>query len=112
VAGLLTSSGERWSPSNGTSTSVAALNYLFAPGVNVDASTLVGSSGDDYNTAAMTGTSAAAAHISGVAALVQAANPALTARQIESILIASADPVTTTVSAPPPSYPIAIYWAG
>ena len=73
----------------------------------------MGSSGDNYNTATVNGTSAAAAHISGVIALMLEANPNLTAREVESILIASADQVVTqTVSATAPSISGVIYFAG
>jgi hypothetical protein len=112
VAGAINIDGKRWAPSNGTST-VAPLNYLLAPGVDVPTDALVGDTEDNHNTADASGTSIAAAHISGVIALMLDANPALTPREVESILIASADQVITqTVAASAPSIPATIYFAG
>lgn len=112
VAGAINIDGKRWAPSNGNNT-LAPVNYLLAPGTNVPTAALVGTSGDSYNQANVSGTSAAAAHISGVIALMLDANPALTPREVESILIASADQVITqTVAASAPSIPATIYWAG
>lgn len=112
VAGAINIDGKRWAPSNGTST-VAPLNYLLAPGVDVPTDALVGDSDDNHNQADASGTSIAAAHISGVIALMLDANPALTPREVESILIASADQVIRqTVAASAPSIPATIYFAG
>jgi subtilisin len=112
VAGAINIDGKRWAPSNGTST-VAPLNYLLAPGIDVPTDALVGDTEDNHNTADASGTSIAAAHISGVIALMLDANPALTPREVESILIASADQVITqTVAASAPSIPATIYFAG
>jgi hypothetical protein len=112
VAGAINIDGKRWAPTNGTST-IAPQNYLLAPGVDVPTATLVGDSGDAHNTADVSGTSIAAAHISGVIALMLDANPALTPREVESILIASADQVITqTVAASAPSIGSTIYFAG
>lgn len=111
VAGAIDASSQRWSAGNGTVDSVAAMNYLLAPGVDVPASALVGSNGNNHNAANVTGTGIAAAHISGVAALLLEVNPNLTPRELESILLASADPVSTTSTVTAPSYPLSIYWA-
>lgn len=112
VAGAINIDGKRWAPTNGTGT-LTPQNYLLAPGVNVPTAALVGDSGDAHNTADVSGTSAAAAHISGVIALMLDANPALTPREVESILIASADQVITqTVAASAPSIGSTIYFAG
>jgi hypothetical protein len=112
VAGAINIDGKRWAPTNGTNT-LTPLNYLLAPGVNVPTDALVGDSGDNHNQADASGTSVAAAHISGVIALMLDANPALTPREVESILIASADQVITqTVAASAPSIPATIYFAG
>jgi hypothetical protein len=110
IAGAVNQSLERWSPSNGTSADNAPYNYLLAPGVAVDSSTIVGSSGDDWNTAAITGSGAAAAHIAGVAALILDANPGLPVWDVENILIASADPITQSQSVTAPSVGTTLYW--
>lgn len=113
VAGAINSASQLWSPTNGTTGALTPYNYLLAPGASVTAATLVGASGNSHNTALVDGTSAAAAHISGVVALMLEANPDLTPREIEAILIASADQVVTqTVSAIAPSISATIYWAG
>jgi subtilisin len=112
VAGAINIDGKRWAPTNAAN-SLAPMNYLLAPGVDVPTDTLVGDSGDNHNTTNVSGTSVAAAHISGVIALMLDANPALTPREVESILIASADQVITqTVAASAPSIPATIYFAG
>lgn len=61
--------------------------HLAAPGVSI-ASTLPGGVYGSYS-----GTSMACPHVAGAAALVKAANPALSMLQIRSILLASVDPV-------------------
>jgi subtilisin family serine protease len=112
VAGAINIDGKRWAPTNGTNT-LAPQNYLLAPGVDVPTDTLVGDSNDNHNTADASGTSIAAAHISGVIALMLDANPALTPREVESILIASADQVIKqTVAASAPSIGSTLYFAG
>jgi hypothetical protein len=111
VAGALDSSSELWDPNNGTSGAICAINYLLAPGVDVPVAALVGSSGNAHNTTLATGSGMAAAHISGVAALMLEANPDLTPREIEAILVASADPVIATNNDTQPAYPVSIYWA-
>jgi subtilisin len=113
VAGAINSASQLWAPTNGTGGAATPYNFLLAPGVGVTSDTLVGTSGNTHNTATVNGTSAAAAHISGVVALMLEANPNLTAREVESILIASAEQaVTQTMSAGAPSIPGVIYWAG
>lgn len=112
VAGVINIDGKRWLPANRASTTTPT-NYLMAPGVDVPTSALVGDSGNSYNQTTVSGTSAAAAHISGVIALMLDANPALTPREVECILIASADQVITlTVTGSAPSINATIYWAG
>jgi len=113
VAGAVNSASQLWSPTNGTAGASVPVNFLLAPGVGVTTLAPVGSSGNNHNTANVDGTSAAAAHISGVVALMLQANPDLTPREIESILIASAEQVVTQIfSATVPSINATIYWAG
>jgi subtilisin len=113
VAGAINSASRLWSPSNGTAGALTPFNYVLAPGVNVATSAIVGVTGNNHHTTVVDGTSAAAAHISGVIALMLEANPLLTAREIESILIASADQVVTQlVNASAPPIPTVNHWAG
>lgn len=63
------------------------LDYVVAPGVDVE-STIPGNS---Y--ASFSGTSMATPHVAGVAALILSANPDLTAAQVESFLVDTANPV-------------------
>jgi len=65
--------------------------HVYAPGVNI-ASTVPGG-GYELNS----GTSMAAPHVSGVAAMLLSVNPALTASEIKQILINTADPLTITI---------------
>jgi hypothetical protein len=113
VAGAVNSASQLWSASNGDAGPRTPYNYLLAPGVDVTAATRVGDSGNSHNTTQLTGTSAAAAQISGVIALMLQVNPTLGAREIESILIASADQVVTqTATVIHPPINATIYWAG
>lgn len=111
VAGAIDAASEAWVPASRPTDNISAINYLLAPGVNVEASTLVGSSGNNHNTANIDGTGAAAAHVSGVLALMLEANPNLTPREAEAILVASADPVTAHGSGSATTPPLTIYWA-
>jgi hypothetical protein len=67
------------------------LDYIVAPGVNVY-STVPGSGYEIFN-----GTSMAAPHVAGIAALVMEANPDLSAADVEDILINTANPAGITV---------------
>jgi subtilisin family serine protease len=112
VAGAIDINGMRWSPTNSTA-AITPLNYLLAPGANIPAAAIVGSSGDSHNVTNVSGTSMSAAHISGVIALMLDANPSLTPREVEDILISSADQVITqTANASGNSINQTIYWAG
>ncbi|MGC8825625.1 MAG: S8 family serine peptidase [Anaerolineae bacterium] len=83
--GASTSSDERWWLSN-----YGPELDLLAPGAGIY-STSRASSGPTYSTAS--GTSMAAPHVSGTAALLWAANPGLTPAEVMSILRLSADDV-------------------
>lgn len=61
------------------------LDYVAAPGVSIY------STASDGSYTYMSGTSMAAPHVAGVAALIRSVNPALSAAQIESILISTAN---------------------
>lgn len=112
IAGAIDSNLRIALASGGTATA-APRNYLLAPGVDVATSALVGGSIDDHRTTIVSGTSAAAAHISGVIALMLEANPSLTPKEIENILVASASPVVSqSISNPLPFVAANIYWAG
>ncbi len=67
------------------------LDYIVGPGVDVY-STIPGESYDFFS-----GTSMAAPHVAGVAALVMEADPTLTAPEVEDILTGSANPTGITV---------------
>lgn len=67
------------------------LDYVVAPGVDVY-STL-----PNGNFGVLSGTSMAAPHVAGVAALVMQANPNLTAAEVENILVSTANPAGITV---------------
>ncbi|NET38466.1 MAG: S8 family serine peptidase [Cyanothece sp. SIO1E1] len=69
----------------------AILDYVVAPGVSI-ASTIPGNS---Y--AYFSGTSMAAPHVAGVAALLLSANPDLTPAEVESLLVGTANPDGITV---------------
>lgn len=64
---------------------------ISAPGVNVRSSLPGGTYGES------SGTSMAAPHVSGVAALLRQANPGLTPDQTTGLLLSSAVPLTTTI---------------
>ncbi len=69
----------------------APLDYVVAPGVDIF------STFPDDRYAYTSGTSMAAPHVSGVAALVLSANPELASAEIESLLTETADPTDVLV---------------
>ena len=83
AAGAVDSSGRLTGYSNRSGETV--LDYVVAPGSSIYSSV----PGGGYSWAS--GTSMATPHVAGVAALVKSANPALTAAQIETVLVATAN---------------------
>jgi hypothetical protein len=74
---------------------------VMAPGLYLSTTDLVGSPGysaSDYVVSAFSGSSAAAAHVAGVAALLFSRYPALSANQVRDILERTADKVETIES--------------
>lgn len=100
--GALSPCGERKAPSSCDGEYWWGSNYgtaldISAPGVFMYTTDISGTAGyttDDY-VSYFNGTSSAAPVVSGVAALVLAANPALTASQVEQILYANTDDLHT-----------------
>jgi len=64
--------------------------HVYAPGVSI------GSTVTDAGYDTMDGTSMAAPHVSGVAALLLSVNPSLSAAQLKHIIMDSADPIVVT----------------
>ncbi len=96
--GASTSTGQRWSNSN-YSQNNSNVN-IYAPGDNIMSTVprwrnWIWESWKYYR--AYSGTSMAAPHVTGVAALILSINPDLTAAELKSIIIDSADNVTITI---------------
>lgn len=70
---------------------ITPLDYVVAPGVSV-LSTTPGNTYQSFN-----GTSMAAPHVAGVAALILSANPDLTSTEVENIITGTANPTGITV---------------
>ena len=70
---------------------VPALNYVVAPGVDVYSTT------PNNTYSYLSGTSMAAPHVAGVAALILSANPNLTPAEVDSLLTQTATPAGITV---------------
>ncbi len=81
TVGASDETGARWSDSN-----FGACLDLFAPGTGIVSAYI----GDDAASAQMTGTSAAAPHVAGTAALFLAANPQATPDEVQAAIVASA----------------------
>jgi subtilisin family serine protease len=89
AVGAVNSSNQMASFSNDAG--ITPLDYVVAPGVSVLSTT----PGDTYQS--FSGTSMAAPHVAGVAALILSANPDLTSTEVENIITGTANPTGITV---------------
>jgi len=89
AVGAIQYDGEKPIYSNYSSS--GAYVHVYAPGVNIGSTYL----NNGYEL--LEGTSMASPHVSGVAALLLSANPALTASQLKQLIMQGADPHTITV---------------
>lgn len=87
TVGASTRSDARWSAGDGSGSNYGTAVDLFAPGADIV------SLGMNGGAAVSTGTSMAAPHVSGAAALHLAAHPATTPAEVEAALLAGAAPV-------------------